>query len=101
MYRYQWTVEIQYGRKREFLEIVDHIKRLEESRGWVVASVWTAFSGRLHFVVLEAHYPDLAAIESEEEQRSSDAEFNDLMGRLLPLQVQSSSHVQLFVEHVI
>jgi hypothetical protein len=39
MYRYQWTLEIQYGRKREFLEIVDHIKRLEESRGWVVASL--------------------------------------------------------------
>ena len=97
MYRYQWSVEIQYGRKRELLEILKEIKRVEDSRGWSPAMVWTPVFGQMHTAVLEADYPDLTALEREEEKRSADAEFEELMAQTLPLAVQGTSHVRLLI----
>jgi len=99
VYRYQWSLEIHYGRRQELLEIVKQIKQIEISRGWSPVTVWTPVFGQMHTLTLEADYPDLESFEREEERRSADAKFTELMSRTVSLLVQGTSHVRLFVSH--
>jgi hypothetical protein len=74
MYRYRITVQVRYGRFKDYLDACHQLNEIARARGWTEATFWTPTAGTSNEFVIELDYPDLATFQSGGDAFSADPE---------------------------
>jgi hypothetical protein len=73
VYRYQFHIQVQVGRWREFQTLLDELNAALREKGLIAFQLWEASFGRFNGALMVADYESLAAYEREHNGLHSDA----------------------------
>lgn len=82
----------------EALAVAEEINALATRLGQPTATMWTDTFGVFNQLVAEIDYESLAAYEVGQKEMSEDAEWPNLMGRLIPHLVEGKGYTEM-IEH--
>ena len=95
MHRYRITVQVKYGRFKEYTEISGKLNDIARARGWTESTLWVPTVGVANQVITEWDYPDLATFDREGEAFNADADARALIPGLVDCIVEGSAHSEL------
>ena len=85
MYRFEFHLQVQMGRWRDFGALVDELNAALAERGLVPFQLWELAVGRLNDALMVADYESLAAYEREHDAMHADPPCMGLWRRLTAL----------------